>query len=88
MLRGGELGMIFRAPSESVSLGRDGNDINFPDDPFISGKHARVSVVESGYELKDLGSKNGTFIRLEGPQQLHHADYVFVGQQLLRVEIS
>ncbi len=88
ILRGGDVGMIYRAPSEQVSMGREGNDINFPDDPFISGQHAMVSATPNGYLLTDTGSKNGTFLRIEEPFTLSHGDYVFVGQQLLRVEIS
>jgi len=37
--------------------------------------------------LTDLGSKNGTFLRVVGEQALGHGDYVFMGQQLLRVEV-
>ncbi len=88
ILRGGEIGMIFRAPAEEVVLGRDGNDINFPDDPYISGQHAKVSATPDGYYLTDLGSKNGTFLCIDHPQGLSHGDYVFLGQQLLRVEIT
>lgn len=88
ILRGGNVGMIFRAPNERVSLGREGNDINFPDDPFISGQHAMVGIDGQQYLLSDLGSKNGTFLRIAGRRKLEHGDYVFVGQQLLRVEIS
>jgi len=88
LLRGAEIGMIYRAPSDSVTLGREGNDINFPDDPYISGHHARVAVTPDGFELIDLGSKNGTFFRIEAPHRLSHGDYLFIGQQLLRVEIT
>jgi len=70
-----------------VSIGREGNDINFPDDPFISGHHARVSWSGTRLTLTDLGSRNGTFVRVAGEQVLRHGDYVFMGQQLLRVEI-
>jgi pSer/pThr/pTyr-binding forkhead associated (FHA) protein len=88
ILRGGDIGMIYRAPTDEVTLGRDGNDINFPDDPYISGQHAMVSATPQGYFLTDLGSKNGTFVMLAGPTELVHGDYVFLGQQLLRVEIT
>ena len=88
VLRGGQVGMIFRAPTAEITLGREGNDINFPDDPFISGNHAMVRVTDRAATLIDLGSKNGTFLRVEVPQPLNHGDYVFLGQQLMRVEIS
>jgi pSer/pThr/pTyr-binding forkhead associated (FHA) protein len=87
LLRGGDTGLIYRATGDVVTLGRDGNDINFPEDPFISGRHAQVAFGGAGLMLTDTGSKNGTFLRINGESPLHHGDYVFMGQQLLRVEI-
>jgi pSer/pThr/pTyr-binding forkhead associated (FHA) protein len=87
VLRGGDTGLAFQAQSDVVSLGREGNDVNFPDDPFISGHHAQVSYADGGLSLTDLGSKNGTFLRVSRESVLQHGDYVFMGQQLLRVEI-
>jgi pSer/pThr/pTyr-binding forkhead associated (FHA) protein len=86
-LRGGDSGLAHRAQSDVVSVGREGNDLNFPDDPFISGHHAQLSWDGSRLTLTDLNSKNGTFLRIGGEQLLAHGDYVFMGQQLLRVEI-
>ncbi len=88
ILRGGDIGMIYRAAGNEVCMGREENDINFPDDPYISGRHASVKAESGEFFLTDLGSKNGTFYLLEQPQALDHGDYVFLGQQLLRVEIS
>jgi pSer/pThr/pTyr-binding forkhead associated (FHA) protein len=87
LLRGGDIGLCVRAAGDAVTLGRDGNDINFPDDPFISGRHAQVSIGDQGLVLSDSGSKNGTFMRIRSEAELLHGDYVFMGQQLLRVEI-
>lgn len=86
-LRGGVGGWVFRPTQPSVSMGREGNDINFPDDPFISGRHAQVSLAGAVLSVTDLGSRNGTFVRVTGEHVLKHGDYVFLGQQLLRVEI-
>ena len=86
-LRGGVRGWVFRPPGDTVSLGREGNDINFPDDPFISGRHAQLRYADGVLSITDLGSRNGTFVRVTGEEQLRHGDYVFLGQQLLRVEI-
>jgi pSer/pThr/pTyr-binding forkhead associated (FHA) protein len=88
ILAGGEVGMIFRARTDTLTIGREGNDINFPNDPFVSGRHATVSVIEGGrLQVTDLGSRNGTFLRIRGQTLLQHGDYVFLGQQLLRVEV-
>lgn len=86
-LRGGDTGLAFRPGADVATLGREGNDINFPDDPFISGHHAQLSAAGGRLLLTDLNSKNGTFLRIRGEQELRHGDYVFMGQQLLRVEI-
>jgi pSer/pThr/pTyr-binding forkhead associated (FHA) protein/RNA polymerase subunit RPABC4/transcription elongation factor Spt4 len=86
-LRGGTPGWVFRVDTEAVSLGRENNDINFPDDPFISGRHAQIQLVQGMLSVTDLGSRNGTFVRVSGEHVLKHGDYVFLGQQLLRVEI-
>lgn len=86
-LRGGTPGWVFRVDTEAVSIGRENNDINFPDDPFISGRHAQIQLVQGVLSVTDLGSRNGTFVRVSGEHVLKHGDYVFLGQQLLRVEI-
>jgi pSer/pThr/pTyr-binding forkhead associated (FHA) protein len=86
-LRGGQIGWVYRPEGEVVSLGREGNDINFPEDPFISGHHAELKLSAGVLSVTDLGSRNGTFIRINGARVLKHGDYVFLGQQLLRVEI-
>jgi pSer/pThr/pTyr-binding forkhead associated (FHA) protein/DNA-directed RNA polymerase subunit RPC12/RpoP len=86
-LRGGAIGWVFRPSGDVATLGREGNDINFPDDPFISGHHAELRVAGGMLSVTDLGSRNGTFVRIQGERVLKHGDYVFLGQQLLRVEI-
>ena len=86
-LRGGQPGWVFRLGTDTITLGREGNDINFPDDPFISGHHAQLQLAAGNITVTDLGSRNGTFVRVVDEQLLRHGDYVFMGQQLLRVEI-
>ncbi len=89
-LAGGGEGRVCSAEIGTMSLGREGNTMNFPDDRFISGHHARLESASDSDEviLTDTGSRNGTFIRLAGAQELFHGDYLFLGQQLLRVEIA
>ncbi|MCB9567653.1 MAG: FHA domain-containing protein [Myxococcales bacterium] len=90
LLAGGGEGRISSARGGSLTLGREGNIVNFPTDRFISGRHARLDVASDSPHLilTDTGSRNGTFVRIKGAQELFHGDYLFVGQQLLRVEIS
>jgi pSer/pThr/pTyr-binding forkhead associated (FHA) protein len=86
-MRGGSTGWVFRPDRDTVTIGRESNDLNFPDDPFISGRHAQLQLSGGVLSVTDLGSRNGTFMRVIGEHVLKHGDYVFLGQQLLRVEI-
>lgn len=86
-LRGGQLGWVHRVEGDVATIGRENNDINFPDDPFISGRHAELRIAGGVLSVTDLGSRNGTFVRVHDERVLKHGDYVFLGQQLLRVEI-
>ncbi|MCA9700517.1 MAG: FHA domain-containing protein [Myxococcales bacterium] len=88
-LAGGGRGLIRSANGNTLAMGREGNDLDFPDDRFISGHHAKLDLSDDAKVLlTDTGSRNGTFIRIKGAQELFHGDYLFVGQQLFRVEIS
>jgi pSer/pThr/pTyr-binding forkhead associated (FHA) protein len=88
-LAGGGEGLVKSANETTMSMGREGNDLDFPEDRFISGHHAKLDLSDDAKVLlTDTGSRNGTFARIKGAQELFHGDYLFVGQQLFRVEIS
>ena len=87
LLRGGSTGMVVNA-TQSVAVGREGCEMNFPNDAFMSGRHCKVELAGSTYTLSDSGSKNGTYVRVRGERELSHGDYVFLGRELLRVDIS
>lgn len=88
VLEGGGDGMIVHAKGNEVIIGREGCDMNFPNDPYISGQHAKVELAGGALKLIDLESKNGTYLRIDGSRELSHGDYIFLGRQLLRVEIT
>ncbi len=68
------------ALNEAV-IGRDPEcDIVIPDRQ-VSRRHARLRRVDGGFELEDLGSKNGTHLngaRLTAPQRLQDGDLIQV----------
>ena len=87
VLSGGSDGMVYCARENAVQIGREDSDMNFPDDVFMSGSHAKVELSADGqYSLVDLGSRNGTYVRIAQERELAHGDYLFIGHQLLRVE--
>jgi pSer/pThr/pTyr-binding forkhead associated (FHA) protein len=73
---------------ETVTLGREHADLVFTDDEFLSRRHAQLTILEGKPALKDLGSSNGTYIRLRAPQVLVPGDMIRLGDQLLRFELS
>jgi len=88
ILEDGKIGSVVYPQKESFTFGREGCDLCYPEDDFISGKHARITKSGSKYFLADNGSKNGTYYKISKEQELNHGDYVFIGQQLLRVEVT
>ncbi len=69
----------------AVTLGRSVGDIKFEDDGFMSGLHARVSLRESRVYLADLGSSNGTFIKVS-ERAIGDDSRVLLGQLLFRFD--
>jgi hypothetical protein len=81
-------GAAFPLLGESSTLGRERGDINFPDDGYVSGLHARVTLRDGRVFLADLGSSNGTFIKVNGERTIGNDSYVLLGQQLFRINLS
>lgn len=53
----------------------------------VSRRHARIVVDGADVTLKDLGSKNGTYLRgrrLQKPTRLAHGDEIRIGQKVAR----
>jgi pSer/pThr/pTyr-binding forkhead associated (FHA) protein len=88
VLEGGSIGMTVCARGNTLSIGREDGDLNFPGDIFMSGKHAAVEEKDGHYTLTDFDTKNGTYVRIKAEMPLSHGDYVFVGRRLLRVEMN
>jgi hypothetical protein len=89
LLTGGGLGITLCATGPSVSIGREECDVNFPTDVYMSGVHAKLDMLgEGAFTLTDQDSKNGTYLRIKTTQKLQHGDYLFLGRELLRVEMT
>ncbi len=88
ILEGGGDGMVVHSRDNVITLGREDCDMNFPNDPYISGNHVKVEMAQEKLMLTDLDSKNGTFFKIQDEHELVHGNYIFMGRQLLRVEIT
>jgi Nif-specific regulatory protein len=75
---------IFALPAGEVPVGRDpANTLAIPD-PSLSRHHCVIAPAECGYLIRDLDSRNGTYVNgilvKEGP--LHHGDQISVGDSV------
>ena len=77
---------VFYLSREQVVIGRELGDIVFSDDQFMSRRHALLSVQGAEVRLEDLGSSNGTFVRLRDEHLLVPGDVMRIGNVLLRFE--
>lgn len=80
-------GSAYPLLNDSITLGRERGDINFPEDGYVSGLHARLINRGGQVVLTDLGSSNGTFIRVQSDRVLPHGAFVLLGQQLFRLAL-
>ncbi len=85
---GGLRGAAFPLKEGDNLLGREQGDITFPADGFVSGRHALLHVRQDRLMVRDLGSSNGTFMRLTSPVFVDNGDHFLIGRQLLRVEMT
>jgi pSer/pThr/pTyr-binding forkhead associated (FHA) protein len=79
-------GSAFPLFGESIVLGRERGDILFPEDGYVSGTHSRISLHDDHVFLTDLGSSNGTFLRLRHERLVPTGSFLLMGQQLFRLE--
>jgi hypothetical protein len=76
---------MWSLPDDGARLGRHVADIVFPDDNFLSGTHAVLTPREEAVQLRDLGSRNGTWVRLDSAFALEPGDAVLMGDTIWRV---
>ena len=80
-------GNAFPIPETGVHLGRERGDVLFPEDGYVSGLHCRLSWEGGKLLLTDLGSSNGSFMRLHEETEVKSGDVLLMGQQLFRVAV-
>jgi pSer/pThr/pTyr-binding forkhead associated (FHA) protein len=82
---GRDVHYLFR---DETVIGRENGDIVFTDDPFLSRRHAAIRVEHAGrrFTLYDLGSSNGTALRIRGEHVLKSGDQFRMGRHLFRFE--
>ncbi len=86
ILEGGGEGDVYPLKPGENLVGRGTGDVSFPNDGYVSSKHASITVGEGSLAVKDLGSANGTFVRVNGQAAVTAGDLLLVGEQILRID--
>ena len=87
ILDDGRTGEIRLLAGDRCQIGRENGDIVIPSDGFISGRHCVFLRQGADVVVQDLGSSNGTYVRVKAEADVSHGDFLLVGNQMLRVEI-
>lgn len=86
---------IFHVGKVETVLGRESGDVVFTEDPFLSRRHAMITMtprLDPGsaprFELIDLNSSNGTFLKIRREVEVVHGTQFRAGQQLFRIDLD
>jgi pSer/pThr/pTyr-binding forkhead associated (FHA) protein/ferredoxin len=77
------------AEATTLLLGRTApSTILDSDDATLSRRHLSISREAKQLLLRDLSSRNGTYLKIDRPWRLSDGDLIWLGNQLLRVAIG
>lgn len=77
-------------PEGTTTLGKVGTDIAFAQDTFLSDAHASITSKDGVYQLRDDGSRSGTYlkVRSDKPVRIQRGDLLRAGRQILVVAVG
>ena len=81
---------VFYVTRDELTIGREQGDVVFTTDAFMSRRHATIrrDPATSTFEIRDLGSSNGTYLAIRGEIPLQAGDHVRIGQHLFRLDVD
>ena len=86
LIRGeGMDGLSYHLKADQHIVGRAGQ-VEFPDDPFVSPKHANFFYRDDRLVVRDEGSLNGVYYRIRGTVEIAPGDTFLAGEQLFRLD--
>lgn len=80
----GDVATVFTLERGEAVIGRGDADIRFADDGYMSPLHARLELRDGTLWLRDLGSRNASWVFVDEPTRLFDNDMVLVGSQVIR----
>jgi len=86
LIRGdGMEGLSYHLKADQHVVGRQGQ-LEFPEDPFVSPRHANFFYRDGSLVVRDEGSLNGVYIRVRGTVEITAGDTFLAGEQLFRLD--
>jgi len=82
--RAGQVANKYPLLNPVTTIGRQGADLNFPDDAYLSPVHVQFLLVDGTLSVRDLGSRNGTWLYIDQAHRLADGDLLLIGSQVLR----
>ena len=84
---------VFHVRKPETVLGRESGDVVFPDDPFLSRRHAAIALCREGPRTHVHARRPRLVERhvraaFAGKSRLAHGDQFRIGQQLFRVDLG
>jgi pSer/pThr/pTyr-binding forkhead associated (FHA) protein len=89
ILGGALSGVVVQMQHSKFLVGRERDCLLRPDSPTVSRHHCVLLLDEYTLRVRDLGSKNGTYLnghRVLGEQFVHHDDLISVGEITIQVD--
>lgn len=72
---------------QELTIGKTADcGVALAEDEYVSRRHARLVLQDGQVVLEDLGSANGTFVKIREPVVLDPGDEILVGTSLLRLK--
>lgn len=86
LIRGdGMDGLSYHLKADQHLVGRQGQ-VEFPDDVFVSPKHANFFYRDGRLVVRDEGSLNGVYFRVRGSVEIAPGDMFLAGEQVFRLD--
>jgi len=81
---------VYYLHRDETVLGREQADLVFAEDPFLSRRHAAITMQrdQRRFTLRDLGSSNGTAMRCRRERVLVAGDQFRLGRHLFRFDLT
>lgn len=88
LLANGAVRDIRHLTGEQMIIGREEGHLLYTKDEFLSRRHAALKWQGGRCVLEDLGSSNGTYVRVRGEINLTGMEHLRMGNQLFRFEAA